>query len=221
MPVELRPLDDRGIEMVPGIFWSTFLMGRALPFEVHDRGAHERLVLGWYLENPSDSRLVWWEGRPVGYVLVCTDQARFERWQLKEGVRYLRRVMPRLPGMSPEARRFVMMRLLDGLDAWRDEDPVGAGAHAHFNLERAARSGLVIKTLIQHVDDACSKAGLSHWTGQMNDRGGGRRKVMAGYGFRVVSRSENRTLSHLLGEPVERLTVVRQVGEIQRLPTAS
>lgn len=221
--VELRPLEKGDMDRVAALFWDTFVLGDPVPFPIGFREEYEELVLGWYRANPGPSALAWSDGRPVGYVLACLDQPSFERWQVRRGWAYASTVIrSRLGGrMTPQERRFFRLRLVDGFEAWRDEDPAATGAHAHFNVARGARSGLLVRELVEHIDGACAGAGLTHWTGQINAREGTREEVLQRYGFVIHSRAPNRTLSWLAGEPVRRLTVVRRVGDLRRMPAAS
>lgn len=98
---------------------------------------------------------------------------------------------------------------------------MATGARAHFDVAAGHRSGLAVKTLVEHVDEACREAGLSRWSGQMNAREGRRETVLVGYGFVIHSKTPNRTLSWLAGSDVSRLTVAREVGALQRAPDRS
>lgn len=220
---ELREVRKGDWGQIASIFWNTFVLGSPIPFQVSQRRAYEDLVLGWYRDHPQLSRVVAVEGRVVGYVLVCTDQRPFEREQRRAGLRYVRQVGRALadPRMSRSERRFVFYRLVDGYEAWRDEDPKAVGAHAHFNVAGGYRSGLLVRDFVEHIDQVCREAGLTHWTGQINAREGRRLGLLLRHGFHVETRTPNRTLSWLTGSRVERLTVVREIGEILRLVRAS
>lgn len=219
----LRAITDGDWPHIATLFWDTFVLGAPVPFEVRNKPLYEDLVLGWYRSHPGDSRVVVADGAVVGYVLVCTEQRPFERQQQRAGLHYLERVLPRLLGssISGDERRFLAYRLLDGYEAWRDEDPKAVGAHAHFNVARGHRSGLLVRDFVEHIDEMCLGAGLTHWTGQINARKGRRLGLLLSYGFHVDSRTPNRTLTWLTGSRVERLTVVRRVGAIERLEIAS
>jgi hypothetical protein len=81
--------------------------------------------------------------------------------------------------------------------------------------------GLVVRDLVEHLDRMCLERGLTHWTGEMDAREGRRVGLLRSYGFGVHSITRNRTLSWLTGMTVQRVTVVREVGEISRLDVAS
>jgi hypothetical protein len=97
---------------------------------------------------------------------------------------------------------------------------MGAGAHAHFCLQGVARSGLLIRLLIEHVEQMCRHLGIERWTGQINGRGDQRRRVLAAYDFHPVASQRNRTLSWLVGEPVYRHTFLRRAGALTRVDEA-
>jgi hypothetical protein len=207
---------------VTSIFWDTFVLGSPIPFRIGCRDVYEQLALSWYQEHPEQSRVAVIDGKVVGYVLVCTDQAAFEAAQYRNGLNYLRHVLPRLIGpISRLERKFILTRLLDGFEAWRDEDPMAVGAHAHFNLKRGFRSGRVVRGYVEHIDVMCADAGLTHWTGQINAKDGRRVRLLEEYGFNLASTTPNRTLSWLARSEVRRVTVVREAGSLERLSAAS
>lgn len=217
----LRPLrpDDRA--EVAGLFRDTFVLGGPL-VQVEDLDSYERLTLDWYLVHaPERSAVLEEDGRVVAAVLVDTDQRRFERWQRAEAWRHLRLVVPKLVKgrYDPRSHRFHWLRLLDGYEAWREEGPGGVGAHAHFTVARGRRDRLVVRTLLAHVEEEAGAAGHRHWYGQMNVAEGRRVRAMSGHGFRVVHRIPNRTLSWLSGRRVERATVVKPIGSLERART--
>lgn len=219
MTVTLRPRAASDTPALLDVFHQTLALGRPLPFPFPLADAYAELCLGWYLErSPSWDQVVEVDGQVGGYVLVCTDQGAFERWQLAAGYRYLRRVAAAMTSgqLRGDAARFVWLRLLDGFDAWREADPGASGVHAHFNLLPAARGGLVVGQLVEHIDAVCRRVGARRWSGQINSLAGSRRRVLAEYGWTLLAVTPNRTLSWLAGAPVERLTVERQVGELRR-----
>ncbi len=219
---QLRPIEPPHWSDVSSIFWETFVLGSPIPFRIGCRDVYEQLVLSWYQERSDQSRVAVVDGEVVGYVLVCTDQAAFEAAQYRNGLSYLRQVVPRLiDPISRLERKFILTRLLDGFEAWRDEDPMAVGAHAHFNLKRGFRSGHVVRDYVEHIDLMCADAGLTHWTGQINARAGRRARVLEEYGFKLASATPNRTLSWLARSEVQRITVIREAGILHRLRSAS
>jgi hypothetical protein len=216
----LRPLTAADAPEVAAIFRETIALGKPLPGEVPDFAAYEDFSLGWYLgPGTPDCAVVETEDRLDGYVLVCTDPDGFERHRRRAARRFLSRVGPRLAlgRYPPFAARFYRLRLRDGWELWRRARRTAPGAHAHFNVRPGARSGLLVRDFVAHVDRVCAAAGWETWTGEMNSRGGLRSRVLERYGNAIVGRSRNHTLSWLAGEEVERLTVVRPIGDITRV----
>jgi hypothetical protein len=206
---------------VRGVFFDSFALGRPLAPDLPGLHRYAELALDWYFgPGAADSAVVEAEsGTVVGYVLVCTDQAGFERWQRRAAARYL--AAGALVGLAPWApaasRRFHRLRIRDGWDLLRRSPGVPVRAHAHFNLAGSARAGLVIRDMVAHIDRRCAAAGIDEWLGEMNARAGTRVRVIERYGNRIVHRAHNHTLSWLAGEPIERLTVLRPVGAIARV----
>jgi hypothetical protein len=219
MTCEIRPSGSGEHAVIRKVFWETIVMGRPLPFDLRDADRYERLALDWYLHHePESARIATVDGRIAGYVLVCTDQVAFDRWMRKEAARYTAAVVAglfrgRYPGPSG---RFYRLRLADGWDAWRGANAAPTDAHAHLNLSTGFRSGLIIRSLIEHVEAVCLSGGITEWTGQMNALPGRRVRVLEAYGFRVVDARLNRTLTWLCGERVLRLTLHRRVGRLER-----
>lgn len=207
---------------VVAIFWDTFALGSPIPFRLTTADVYERLALDWYRDHPEPSRVAMVDGQIVGYVLVCLNHAAFEANQIRNGLSYLRHVLPLFTTpISRYERKFILSRLIDGFEAWRDEDPMAVGAHAHFNVAQGFRSGLLVKEYVEHIDAMCSEAGLTHWFGQMNARNGRRIRLLEEYGFTVMSARYNRTLSWMTRSEVQRITVIREIGSLERLPVAS
>jgi hypothetical protein len=66
--------------------------------------------------------------------------------------------------------------------------------------------------LADFVDEACRTAGRHAWYGEINARAGRRAAaIVRHWGADIVHRAPNHTLSRMLAEPVERLTVRRVV----------
>lgn len=211
----LRPGDD---EHVVRLFRDTLVLGRPLGFSVPHLDAYTRLCLHWYLHHErSHAAVLEDDGAIVGYVLVCTDSSAFDRWLRRAAARYLLGLAPALVWSwvrgtsSPSARRFHVLRLRDGWDAWRHSPSAPAPAHAHFNLARSARALVGGRLLIGHVDDVCRRHGIAAWSGEMNAEVGRRSPVLVRYGAEIVHRHAAHTFSWLAGQPVERLTVVRRL----------
>jgi hypothetical protein len=215
----LRPGDDIEIRR---IFRETVALGRPLAgVSATQLAAYEELCLGWYLGDGCASAGVLHDRDSIaGYALVCTDPAAFDRWQRRQAVRFLRRVLPRLVPFRrpPELRHFYRLRVRDGWDLWRADAGKRELPHAHFNALGGAwhggpRAGRLLADFVDRVVDG---AGFDRWYGEINARAGRRTAAIARWGGDVVDRCPNRTLSWLAGEPVERLTVVRRVPERAR-----
>jgi hypothetical protein len=207
------PVDDSEIRR---IFRATVVLGRPVPFRLPDLDHYEDLCLGWYL---SEGRrwaavLVSPEG-VAGYVLVCPDNRRHDRWLRPRALRFTARV---LTGMAtgrytPMARRFWRLRLEDGWHAWRGGVAAPMPAHVHFNLDPGVRATHAGRLLAAHADTVCRSEGLPGWCGEMNARAGHRGRALERLGGVVVHRTLNRTFSWVRGEPVERLTAARALPD--------
>ena len=86
--------------------------------------------------------------------------------------------------------------------------------HAHVNVEAGRRSGTAALLLLEHVDQRVAAAGFTQWIGEVNAPSGRRLAALERLGFTVVGRTPNRTLSRLTGDPVERLTLRRDVAPL-------
>jgi hypothetical protein len=85
--------------------------------------------------------------------------------------------------------------------------------HVHLNLMPSVRAGRGGRLLAARADELCRRLGAFGWYGEINARAGRRASALQRLGGEIVRRSPNRTLTWVMGAPVERLTVVR------RLPT--
>ena len=215
MPLDrARPEDEAGIR---ALFRATLLLGRPLPFAERAPAllaAYERLCLDPYLAPNSptvvgvlrDTR----SGPVRGYALVCLDATRLRRPRARGLARFAARVTPWLVARG-EASVFARGRVRDGWALRRPARPVRAWPHAHLNAAPGATC-LPGRLLADYVDDVCRAAGHPCWYGEINTRVGRRAAAITDrWGGEIVDRTPNRTLSRLLGVPVERLTVLRPV----------
>lgn len=205
----LGPGDDAAVRR---LFRNTLCLGRPLPFEVPEWDAYESLCLDWYLSAGRPDAAVLVDGSAIaGYTLVCTDAAGYERWQRQHAANFSALVARRLLSgrLAPDARRFLRLRLKDGWDMWRNGIVAPLPAHAHLNLATGARAIRWGHHLAEHVDRRCRLAGLPGWFGEMNAIAGRRSRALERLGATIVHRAPNHTLSWLLSQPVERLTVAR------------
>lgn len=210
--LNLRSLDDPADdEVVRDIFWSTIRLGGRLDAVVRLR-RYEELCLGWYL-GPERAlvRLLCEGGRPVGYVLLGTRRQAHRRWQRRRAVMFALTGAAALAAQrhDPSTARFVRLRLIDG---WTlRSSPVPMAVHVHLNLLPSARAGRGARLLVDHVDAVCRRLGEPGWFGEVNAPVGRRAAALGRVGLEVVHRAPNRTLSSVLQQPVERLTVVRSL----------
>jgi hypothetical protein len=213
----LRSLRTGDDEAVRALFRETVCLGRPLPFDVPDWDAYESLCLDWYLGAGRDDAGVLVEGGNItGYTLVCTDAASYHKWQREHATHFSALVARRLVSgrLHPDASRFLRLRLKDGWDMWRHGIVPPLPAHAHINLACQSRATLAGRLLADHVDRRCRLAGLPGWYGEMNAVAGRRARALERLGGTVVHRAPNHTLSWLLGQPVERLTVARWLPSV-------
>jgi hypothetical protein len=215
MRVELaRPEDEPEVR---ALFRTTLLLGRPLPFA--DRApalvaAYERLCLDPYLA-PGSPTIVGVlretpSGRVRGYALVCLDAASLRPHRSRGLAAFVARATPWLAPRG-DATTFVRSRFRDGWALRRPARAVRDLPHTHFNA--APGTGrLPGRLLADFVDDVCRAGGHPSWYGEINARVGRRgTAITAWWGGEIVDRTPNRTLSRMLGVPVERLTVVRTV----------
>ena len=207
----VRPLSERDEIELRQVFRDTFVMGRPLSFHLNDGGRYEALCLDWYLGiGRQDAVVVDAGGQIVGFALVCTDQAAFQRWVRSRAARYavfsvltLARTNP----WSPLAR-FHRSRLRDGWVMLRSPS-LPFRAHAHVNVRPHQLAGWAGLALLNSVDERCRRAGLAGWYGEINALVGRRASALQRVVGSIMHRAPNHTLSWLVGRPVERLTVAR------------
>jgi len=208
----LAPGDDA---VIARIFGSTLALGDRVAITPADLAPYVDLCLGWYLgAGRQDAAIIEDEGEAVGYVLVCTAPADHRRWTQRGAARFVGRVGPGLVSRRypPAAARFYRLRLRDGWSLRRAPSVVKGLGHAHVNLVPGARAGRAGRLAAAHIDDRIAAAGLAGWFGEINARVGERARALERLGGVVVQRTPNHTLSALVGQPVERLTVVRRAA---------
>jgi hypothetical protein len=211
-----RPAGAGDIDAVNGLFEQTVVLGAPLPSAVADFDAYRELCLGWYLgEGLGDAGVVRDGGDEIiGYALVCTDERTADRWGRRRGRALAARVAWRWAsgGLDPFSRRFYAARARDAATLLRRRRLPGADVHAHVNVRSGRRQGSAALALLAHVDERCHAAGAAAWYGEINARSGRRSSALTRLGMEVVDTDVNHTLSTLVGEPVDRLTVVRRLG---------
>jgi hypothetical protein len=213
--IRTRPLQAGDDDAIAAIFDATVMLGAALDPVPIGFDAYRHVCLGWYLgPGRTDAAVaVDDDGAVVGYALVCTDEAAAATWSRNASVRFARRVVGAgvRGGLDRPSRSFYAARGRDAVRlAWRRTAPP-ATVHAHLNVVRSARSGSAALALIEHIDRTSGAAGADTWYGEMNERTGRRLTALRRLGLELVHAEPNHTLTGLLGEPVQRLTVIRHV----------
>lgn len=194
------------------VFLSTLALGR--PVTVDGVGAYADFSLNWYLDADGGMAAVHTEGGHVdGYVLVCTDEAAYERDQRIEALRYLWR----LSGLAMRGRlrgtawQFHRLRLKDGWQLYNAGPIRPADAHIHLNLLPGARAAHAGRQLVDAADAFVDAAGHRAWYAQINSPVGKRATALERLGAEVIDRSPNHTLTAVVGADIERLTILRRL----------
>ena len=201
--------DDR--TAIRQVFASTLALGR--PVTVDGLRAYTDFSLGWYLGRDGAAQ-VHLDGRRVtGYALVCTDEAVYTAHQRGAAASYLVTLakLAAAGRLDREARRFHGLRIRDGWHLHRHAPERPAGAHVHLNLVPSARASQAGRRLVDVADAIVGQAGLDAWYAEINAPVGRRADALVRLGAEVVHRSANQTLTELVGQPVERLTIVRRL----------
>lgn len=205
----MRPADEVEIRR---IFRETLSCGTAATVDLGDLRAYEDLCLAWYLRF-GEVLVVAEDGRIAGYLLACLDERSHRAWQRRHALRWAGSSLLQVATgrRRSDARRFVLLRLRDGLASWRAPARPPADAHAHVNLEPQLRAGRIGPALARRMDALALAAGHTAWYGEMNRPTDRHHHTLERRGVRVVARRPSATFSWLAGEPTERLTLVRRV----------
>lgn len=206
----LRPRQPDDDAEILRILRSTLQLGQPLGVDAGDLTGYESLCLDWYLERGHVIVAVE-AGRIRGYLLACLEQSAYERWARRRAVRWAVAALAQIAvgQRRDDARRFAWLRIRDGLTAWRSAPPAVLPAHAHFNLDVDVRGTGTGHRLAAAMDELVADAGLPGWYGELNVPAGGSLAAIERAGAQVVHRQPNRTLSWLVGVPVERATIAR------------
>lgn len=210
----IRALTTQDEAELRRLFRETMVMGSPLPFLLADDGRYESLCLDWYLGSGRDNAaVVDAGGRIVGFTLVCTDQAAYRRWVRLRAARYALYSVTTLLRTNPRSplSRFHRCRLRDGWVMMRSPAPPYA-AHAHVNVLSEQVPSWVGGSLLERVDEMCREAGLTGWYGEINAVVGKRARALERVVGPIVHRAPNHTLTWLMAQPVERLTVTRPLS---------
>lgn len=213
--IEIVALRPEHRAEVGAIFSATQLLGRPLPFALDGADRYERFALDWYFtDGIADGAVaVTAAGAVVGYCLVCCAPEQHRRWVTRATVHLTAGLTGDLVRgrIGRRSRRFYRGRLRDAARLGVSRQATADAAHAHVNLLPSLRDGSVARRLRDHVDERCRLVGIDARYGEVNARGSQRVAGLSRVGGAVIARHRNHTFSALLGEPVTRLTMLRQV----------
>jgi hypothetical protein len=218
LPASIRPYQPIHEAAVRRIFRSTVALGAPLKFAYRDLARYEKLALDWYLDpanhraRRADAVVVVDNGFVRGYLLACLDQHHHDAWIRRAAIRWGMRALVRLPLQSRDARRFVRLRVRDGLESARRPAPLPYPAHMHFNLDPGLRGALLGHHLVGWMDARVRAAGLAGYMGEINVPEGRSLRALEAAGARVIHRTPSHTFSWIAGRPVDRCLVAREVG---------
>jgi hypothetical protein len=202
-------------EAVAALFDATVVLGHPLQRPLVGADGYRRVCLGWYLGAGRADAAVATDGdRVVGYALMCTDEEAYDSWVRRELTRFTCAMIWRLVTfrIDRDSLRFWWWRARDVTALRSSHRSSPMAAHVHLNVGDGARIGSTALALLGHLDERARELGEPGWWGEMNARVGSRERALRRLGIDVVDRQPNHTLSALLGEPVERLTVVRRLA---------
>lgn len=215
----LRPYRADHAPDVRRIWRSTLAMGAPVAFAGGAVDRYESLALDWYLDptnhaaRRADAVVVEQDGAVRGYALACLDEGHFAHWSTRRAVRWGIGALATLPVQPRDTRRFVRLRVRDGLHAWRHQVTPPFPAHMHLNLDPELRGDGIGHRLVGWMDRRVEAAGLDGFVGEVNVPAGGSTRAIEAAGARVVDRVPNRTFSWLLGVPVDRCVIARALAD--------
>jgi hypothetical protein len=214
---------QRGDEVhIQRLFKDTLLLGRPAVPRVRFIDEYSDICLGWFLESGRRfAALAFRDGVAAGYALACDNP----RAQSRRALRGSAVLAPKLAtawargALGPDSKKFYSSRLADSRTLWSGPAVAPSLLQVHLNVADGQRSGTVALALRDHLDRTASELRLDGWYGEMNALVGRRAHALERLGLRVVHRAPNRTLTAMLGQPVERLTVVRSLLDTDRCTT--
>jgi hypothetical protein len=215
LPAGVRQYTSADEPEVARIFRETLCLGRPLDFPLSGMDRYQRLCLEWFLRHGSDDVGVYEEDSRIhGYVLVCTDLASYHRWAARAALTWTTKAVFDLAfgRLRGKAARFHRLRLRDGWTAVRHAPSAPMPALVHVNLDRSARNTGAAQALLRFADQRCQVAGREGWFAEINSRSH-RASALAAIGLHSIHSQPSHTLSWLMNERVNRLTVVHTVGE--------
>ena len=210
--LEVRHCQSSDIDEIARIMNDTMLLGQPIP------GAHideyVNACLSGYRTTGRGEAVVCRAGDAVvGYALISLNPREAEHHAIRQARQLAASVLLKwVTGrLSAPTRRFYRLRTRDVVALMRGGRHRRHVPHAHVNVVSGARSGLVARALLDHIDETVRDAGHDMWMGEMNAHAGSRESALQRLGFTVVARSRNHTLSGFSGRRVDRLTVQRRV----------
>ena len=217
--MKLRPLQPDDDADIKNIFMETIVLGKPLQFKICFQDDFAHVSLGWYLKNARDLGrcIVTDEGLVVGYVLICADEKKFNRWMCIQTIRLMAKSLIVAPFglLRGGTWGLYWRRVIDGAKLSRQRLPENFNMHAHVNMRSHARFGAGGLQSLRYVDEQATIRGFAGWYADINSRSGRRSASLERLGGQIIQRSQNRTLSWLAGESIERLRVVRQATPIE------
>ena len=212
--MKLRPLQPGDDAEIKNIFMETIVMGQPLHFKIRFQDDFAHVCLGWYLKYARDLGrcIVTDEGQVVGYVLICADEEKFNRWMYIQTIRLMVKSLAVAPFglLRGGTWGLYWRRVADGAKLTRQELPTHFDMHAHVNMRSHARFGAGGLQSLRYVDEQAAILGFAGWYADINSKSGRRSASLERLGGQIIQRSCNRTLSWLAGESIERLRVVRR-----------
>jgi hypothetical protein len=214
--MKLRPLQPGDDADIKNIFMETIVMGQPLHFKICFKDDFAHVSLGWYLKYARELGrcIVSDEGQVVGYVLICADEKKFNRWMYIQTIRLIVKSLAVAPIGLLRGGTWGLFwrRVVDGAKLTRQELPDNFDMHAHVNMRSHARFGAGGLQSLRYVDERAAMLGFAGWYADINSKSGRRSASLERLGGQIIQRSHNRTLSWLAGESIERLRVVRRAN---------
>lgn len=219
--LELRTATPADVLDIARIFAATVLLGSPVVLGEPAMRRYRALCLDWYVgaltryDAGGGGIVALEDGIVRGYLLHCLDHRAFARWQRGAALRWaLGEIGATLIGRRSSAdRRFLRLRLVDGIRSLRSAPRPPFPAHAHFNLDPEVRGRSTGHRLAAAMDELVAERGLAGWFGEMNLPEGFPTDALERAGATVGHRQRNATLSALTGLEVWRTTVSRALAE--------
>ncbi len=211
----VRPVEADDRDGLLDVLRRTLVAGEPMPFPVMDLDHLLALFLDYYLAcEPEAGRVVVDAGgRVVGYLLGTIHPDDENRWQRRQALALAWRWLRRWPEYDGPTRWLYRLRLRDALASLRDPAPT-VPAHFHWHLLPEARGRLGRDLLLGFRDYAAAR-GVTGFGGEQVMRVGRKDpELFRRLGGQIVHRAPHYTLSALLGEPVERVTIIARIEDV-------